>query len=89
MTGPNLYDYCNEEKATFFEGVCVGYILGVIDILGRGGAVAGANACIPSGPNVGQIKDIVVKWLTNNPEVRHFSAEGLVAVAISEVFPCR
>lgn len=36
----------------------------------------------------GQFLDVVVKYLTKNPETRHHSARGLVLDAYQEAFPC-
>ncbi|MCZ6606103.1 MAG: Rap1a/Tai family immunity protein, partial [Alphaproteobacteria bacterium] len=53
-------------------------------------AVQGFRACIPSDEvPIRQLTDVVKKWLEDHPAVRHYPARGLVAQALSEVFPCK
>lgn len=35
-----------------------------------------------------QIRDIVAYWLKVNPQYRHYGASQLVAIALSDAFPC-
>ncbi|WP_323781721.1 Rap1a/Tai family immunity protein [Thalassovita sp.] len=44
--------------------------------------------CIPSAVENGQVVDIVVRYLTANPEIRHESARTLVQSALQNSFPC-
>ncbi|MFZ6765306.1 Rap1a/Tai family immunity protein [Pseudoroseomonas sp. WGS1072] len=82
-TGNRLLELCRGG-----QGICHGYIAGVASVMGRN-TVSGWAACIPSGSTVGQIRDLVVKALENNPQERHLSAESLVASYLAEAFPCR
>ena len=73
-------DCANE--ASFTSGVCTGYILGVLD------ANARANFepyCDSEGATVGQMKDIVKKWLADNPAYRTIPADAAVTVAMMEL----
>ena len=47
------------------------------------------RACIPIAVRSGQLEDIVKKFLTNKPEIRHFSAASLVGAAMANAFPCK
>ena len=85
--GNTLLTICNEDNAVFW-GNCGGYIEAVSDVLSHGVAIAGRKACPPGQATGGQVRDIVVRFLVNHPEERHFSAESLVAKALSEAFPC-
>lgn len=44
--------------------------------------------CIPDTASNGQLKDVVVKHLQDNPATRHETARTLVQVALSAGFPC-
>jgi hypothetical protein len=68
---------------------CGGYITAIASVMGGGNGVNGFAACIPSGIEAGQIKDIVIGFLQRHPERRHVGAAGLVAHAIADAFPCR
>jgi len=48
----------------------------------------GWKACVPKNVTISQTKDVVTRWLANNPERRHYSADSLVAWALAEGFPC-
>jgi hypothetical protein len=87
LDGNKLHSYCNYDNTNIMSGVCAGYIIGVADSLSKG-PVAGFNACIPQGPVVEQLRDLVAAWIKNNPTNRHYSGEAVVAWALSEAFPC-
>jgi Rap1a immunity proteins len=48
---------------------------------------AQGNKCLPEGVNVRQLKDISVKYLRENPQVRHESAASLVMMSVLKAFP--
>jgi hypothetical protein len=83
MVGNELLQVCRQGNLLF----CYGYIDAITDVL-RGNTVNAFEACIPSNVEAGQLKDIVVQFLLLNPSQRHLGADGLVANAISEAFPC-
>lgn len=63
-----------------------GYIVGVTDVLLNIGYI-----CLPSGESgvrAGQIKDVVKKYLSENPEKLHMKAERLVYSALSVNWTC-
>lgn len=61
---------------------CLGYITGAAD------AAQWRSYCPPSVVNRGQIQDIVVTFLRQNPDIRHQTADILVATALRRVWPC-
>ena len=82
MSGNDLYGHCS--SAVYVDrGICHGYVIGVVDILSQ------RVICVPDDATAGQAEDIVRQWLEGHPEVRHLAAEGLVALALSEAFPCK
>ena len=46
------------------------------------------RACAPTNIENGQIKDIVIAYLTNHPETRHKSARNLIQQAMMGAYPC-
>lgn len=61
---------------------CLGYITGAAD------AAQWRSYCPPDGINRGQIRDVVVAFLRQNPDIRHQTADLLVAAALRRVWPC-
>lgn len=45
--------------------------------------------CVPSGVTVGQVKDVFVKFLAENPKSRHLSGDVLVMAALIQAYPCK
>lgn len=85
-TGNQLHSDCSSEL--FYEkGICIGYIMAIADVLGSS-PLYGYSTCIPSGVTAGQMRDVVQRWLNENPKERHYNADSLVAWALSDAFPC-
>lgn len=89
LDGNDLYARCAAPMGDVSLSFCNGYVAGISDALYEGNSVNGYKACIPSGPTVGQMADVVRQFLAANPASRHKASEGLVAHAISDAFPCR
>ena len=88
--GESLFDICAGPGGPWRNAFCLGYILGIADIMAKSGTqVEGFGACFPSDVTQGQVRDSVVTWLRANPDSRQYGATGLVAKALSEAFPCR
>jgi hypothetical protein len=64
---------------------CMGYIAGVADAL-RGAPYN--DICPPSTANYRQMRDVAVKKLHDQPEIRHHHAAHIVGVALMVAFPC-
>jgi hypothetical protein len=64
------------------DAVAFGYVIGVHD------ALSGTLVC--SGANVtqGQVIEVVLKYMRNNPEVLDQSADRVVTAALKTVWPC-
>lgn len=69
-------------------GACMGYIIGAADALGFWSAVTTGASCLPPTSQAGQVKDIVVKYLRDNPAKRHFNAHVLIYGALKDAFGC-
>ena len=62
--------------------VSLGYVIGVSD------SYYGVLHCIPSVVTAGQLQDMVQKFIRENPDTRHLSADLLVGKVLSSKFPC-
>lgn len=76
ITGNTLHNRCLGKEGSLMEAWCVGYIQGV--------AENSPHICPPSGATIGQSKDIVVKFLKEQPQERHPPATKVVVVALNQ-----
>jgi Rap1a immunity proteins len=85
--GNRLYVACrsSDHDLKFF---CHGYVASISDSLGAQTADQD-HVCMPDGVRASQVEDIVVKYLSDHPEVRHYSAWSLGASALRLAFPCK
>ena len=80
VTGNTLADIC-QKTSGYDYGVCLGFINGV--------AALQHSACIPDGVKFGQLKDVVLKYIQENPEIRHKPATGIITKALKQVWVCK
>jgi hypothetical protein len=85
VNGNELLGWC---AADSHRADCRAYVMGIADTLASTLIKRDFIACTSVGVTAGQLGDIVRRWLEKNPKVRHASAEGLVATALIEAFPC-
>lgn len=84
-----LHDLCRDVgsgRSTYASGTCNGYILGTGHLWSR--LQQSPRFCIDGNVQVGQIQDIVIKFLNENPQRRHQGAADLILSAIVIAFPC-
>lgn len=62
--------------------VGMGYVQGVMDAHTR------ALYCPPNGITAGQVTDMAKKHLEENPAIRHFAADGILAQLFKPIWPC-
>ena len=100
-TPKQLSDWCND-VGDFGEMQCLVYILGVVDTLGSGQDFVNLmnlsrenkivnptpSPCLPDNVPLGQMKQVVTKYLNENPTNIHDSAAAGVRFALNEAFPC-
>jgi hypothetical protein len=89
-TGNGLLTVCESQLGTHDYARCQSYIMGALAGLQSGHRLAGAGqiVCIPSAVTVGQILDIVVMHLRQNPQTRDIASELQVWAALYRAFPC-
>lgn len=87
-SGDALVEECLSNNPEL-QSHCLGYIAGVADAL-NGNRIGEFQACIPDGRGVSevQLRVIVLNWLRSRAGLRHLTAAGLIAEALSEAFPC-
>jgi hypothetical protein len=73
-------------KDPFSEGVCGGYINGVVDVAERDGYVCLTHG--NGGVTTDAIRDIVVSWLINNKDKLFYNAYSVAIKAVQDDFPC-
>jgi len=72
-----------QEGSFYSDGFYTGYVSGVYD------SYAGVLFCPTGSVSLGQVCDIVLKYLQDHPEVRNKPANEIVVDALKEVWPCK
>lgn len=67
---------------------CRGYVVGVADTFDCKNQLMGFNWQSNMKASQREIVDMVIGWLRRHPEYLRYEADGLVAAALSEKFPC-
>lgn len=89
VSGDDLYRWCSEESDNAGASFCQGYVEGIADVLGAGNTINGYTACLKPGTTVGQVMNIAKQHLAAHPQDRGAAADGFVARALDEAFPCK
>lgn len=83
--GNTLLARCSTDRMA-----CMMFVSGVSDAMGDiSQYVEGAKVCMPAHVDRGQITDIAVKYLKDNPATRQYTASSQVALALWDAFPCQ
>lgn len=80
-TGNELFSKMNDESQAR-RMYALGFVLGVHDML------EGDLVCAGDNVTAGQLRDIVKKFLTENPSMRNRPAVILSGIAMAQAFPC-
>tara|TARA_B100000315_G_C14425463_1_gene517598 strand:+ start:454 stop:801 length:348 start_codon:yes stop_codon:yes gene_type:complete len=87
--GKTLKIKCFDDVNSHDRAFCMGYILGIADVMMEGNTVNDFKACIPESAPEDKIWSTVTKFLKANPGNLHYTADDLVAFAFQETFPCK
>ncbi len=93
-SGSLLLKYCTSETQQMSAqqlvdfGFCGGFISAVIGASRCGADIYGFSSEVPKALTVDDLKSVVIKWLIQHPEKLQTAAEGLVAQALNDSFPC-
>lgn len=82
MTGNDLLKRITDAESPVHRSIVLGYIMGVSDI-GHG-----IEHCAPATVTAGQLRDLVHKWLRENPADRHHNGADIVTHILQEAYPC-
>jgi Rap1a immunity proteins len=89
MSGDALYSICTDNDVGAYAQ-CIGYLEGVTDAMSHGETIFGWRSCVsvnrPISPN--QIRDVIVRYLYDNPAKRQYTGASLIGAALQESFPC-
>ena len=86
--GNELLGFCTSSDA-WSRGVCFGYIRGADATLSLWALSNKAEPyCAPAGVTVGQLRDVVVSYITRHVSTRNDSAPLLIVKAQMEAWPC-
>jgi hypothetical protein len=83
----NNENWCEGFLLGFSNGYIVGLIDGAPDAFQKDGN-ADRSLCIPENVTIGQARDVIVRFLEQNPAMRHGTAAYLSFTALSQAFPC-
>ena len=77
--GNAFYELCTTK-----EGYCTAFLAGYV----HGARIHGGRFCIPEKVNSGQVLDVVIQYLQQNPAYRYKEVYALINTAIHEAWPC-
>lgn len=89
IEGNGLLEACTS-RAPLQGAMCIGYIRGVIDGENMMGTALNNKplVCLSEGVTLGQVQDVVVKYLKDNPTERNKPSAGLIGIAAATAWPC-
>ena len=82
MDGNQLHDAC-ATAVPLDRATCLSYVIGVLD----GMRYLPQPPVTPKGATAGQIRDVVAKYLTDNPAMRDQQARVIVKAAVVDAWP--
>ena len=83
-----LFAQCESVSALVLQGVCLGYLAGVIDGSADGDTAEEAGFCLPDGYPLGQAREDYIDWLPDNRGARGALAADAVRAMLAERYPC-
>lgn len=94
-SGNDLLHDCEQPEMSS-AGVCIGYILGVLDMISTEQDSSRAeerlskdgDVCLPPTIDGWKVRDVVKKYLVDHPEARNLHASRLVWMAVVKVWGC-
>ena len=84
VDGSRLLSMCMSSA----KAECDAYLSGVADAIGVQGREHAA-ACIPTAVSGTQLREVVTKYISSNPQSRQQKAADLTLKAFAAAFPCR
>jgi hypothetical protein len=82
--------YTGDQFVEESEPIKTGYIVGIVEAhTFLNASLSQKVFCEPMDASPGQLKAIVMKYLTNHPESRHLTASSLIFSSLQQAFPCK
>lgn len=92
VSGMDLIGMCNpagiDPVYRLKVSQCRGYVVGVADTFDCQNPTRGFDWDSTTNTSQSDLVDFVIKWIGNHPQWMSHQANGLVAAALSEAFPC-
>jgi len=90
VAGNSLKNFCSS-TTKFFDGVCFGYVIGVVHQTVHLARDLGTSPpfCISDEVAPAQMVDVAKNFMQRYPETLHRPAANIVTAAMIEAFPCR
>jgi hypothetical protein len=82
--GNGLYEHCRDPQDPKQKLVCAAYVRGMVDGL----LEQGLSNCIPRDVTHEQAADIALRFLQDNPALRHFPSAALAKLSFWQAFNC-
>ena len=84
--GNELYRFCSDKNSGFNYGVCSGYFVGAYDAIwsAQQASTIKKTICLPANVVAGQLRDVVIQYLSQNPSARHYNAASIVWSALGQ-----
>jgi Rap1a immunity proteins len=94
-SGNDLLHDCQQPEMSS-AGICMGYILGVLDMINTEQNSGNIEArlpkdevvCLPQTIDAWQVRDVVKKYLVDHPEERNLHAAQVVWKAVTKAWGC-
>jgi Rap1a immunity proteins len=95
-TAQELQTDCSDHSASSISSIrtllCLHYIAGFVDGI-RANEDPKRSAeklwCFPKGITLGQARQVIEKYMRDNPQVLHLEAAGVAGLALLTAFPCK
>ena len=94
QTGREFLELCSDGGA-WTEGYCTGYVAGAGELVDGllleedlKSALDGKAFCPPDGLRKGQVRDLVLAYLRERPEIRDKHIASITWAALIDAFPC-
>jgi hypothetical protein len=92
LSGTDLFADCSvpKENPVYFSRTerCTGFIAGVVDATEGIRSLQGKPYCIPEDVTLGQLNEVVLAYMQNNPANRSLAASALVIAAVGNTYSC-
>lgn len=92
VSGSDLLESCAPSRADrgyrLKVAECRGYVIGVADTFDCKNQLLGFSWRNNMEASQQELVDVVIRWISRHPDILFYEADGLVAAALSEQFPC-